>query len=46
MRVMIVGGNQLKYAAKRFYDYANKLGNGFIRNKHTVLRFLIVMLLV
>tara|TARA_B100000674_G_C37979724_1_gene981379 strand:- start:9532 stop:10587 length:1056 start_codon:yes stop_codon:yes gene_type:complete len=39
MRVMIVGGNQLKYAAKRFYDYANKLGNGFIRNKHTVLRF-------
>ena len=39
MRVMIVGGNQLKYAASRFYDYANKLGNGFIRNKHTVLRF-------
>jgi hypothetical protein len=39
MRVIIVGGNQLKYAASRFYDYANKLGNGFIRNKHTVLRF-------
>jgi len=39
MRVMIVGGTQLKYSATRFYDYANKLGNGFIRNDHTVLRF-------
>ena len=39
MRVMIVGGNQLKYVASRFYDYANKLGNGFIRNNHAVLRF-------
>lgn len=39
MRVMIAGGNQLKHAASRFYDYANKLGNGFIRNKHAVMRF-------
>jgi hypothetical protein len=39
MRVMIVGGNQMKYVASRYYDYANKLGNGFIRNNHTVVRF-------
>ena len=39
MRILIVGGNQLKYAATRYYDYANKLSNGFVRNKHTVLRF-------
>ncbi len=39
MRVMIVGGNQMKYSASRYYDYANKLGNGFIRNNHTVVRF-------
>ena len=39
MQVMIVGGNQMKYMASRYYDYANKLGNGFIRNNHTVLRF-------
>jgi hypothetical protein len=40
MRVMIVGGNQMKYSAPRYYDYANKLANGFIRNDHLVLRFL------
>ena len=39
MRVMIVGGNQMKYVAARYYDYANKLANGFIRNNHTVVRF-------
>jgi hypothetical protein len=39
MRVMIVGGNQMKYFASRYYDYANKLANGFIRNNHTVVRF-------
>ncbi len=39
MRVMIVGGNQMKYFAPRYYDYASKLSNGFIRNNHTVLRF-------
>lgn len=39
MRVMIVGGNQIKYFASRFYDYASKLANGFIRNNHTVMRF-------
>ncbi len=39
MRVMIVGGNQMKYVASRCYDYANKLGNGFVRNNHTVVRF-------
>ena len=38
MRVMIVGGNQMKYVAARYYDYANKLANGFIRNNHTVVR--------
>ena len=39
MRVMIVGGNQMKYMASRYYDYANKLGNGFTRNNHMVVRF-------
>ncbi|MDA1090500.1 MAG: glycosyltransferase [Proteobacteria bacterium] len=39
MRVMIVGGNQMKYFASRYYNYANKLANGFIRNNHTVVRF-------
>lgn len=39
MRIMIVGGNQLKYTASRYYDYANKLANGFIRNGHAVIRF-------
>ena len=39
MQVMIVGGNQMKYVASRYYDYANKLANGFIRNNHTVIRF-------
>ena len=39
MRVMIAGGNQMKNFAPRYYDYANKLANGFIRNNHTVLRF-------
>jgi len=40
MRVMFVGGNQLKYSASRYYDYANKLANGFARNNHTVVRYL------
>ena len=40
MQVMIVGGNQMKYFAPRYYDYAHKLSNGFIRNNNTVLRFL------
>ena len=40
MRVMFAGGNQMKYAARRYYDYANKLANGFVRNNHTVIRFL------
>ena len=40
MRVMFVGGNQLKYSALRYYDYANKLANGFARNNHTVIRYL------
>ncbi len=40
MRVMFVGGNQMKYSARRYYDYANKLANGFARNNHTVVRFL------
>ncbi len=40
MRVMIVGGNQMKYVTRRYYDYANKLANGFARNNHTVVRFL------
>lgn len=40
MRVMFVGGNQLKYSAPRYYDYANKLANGFARNNHTVIRYL------
>jgi len=35
---MIVGDNQMKYFAARYYDYANKLANGFIRNNHTVVR--------
>ena len=39
MRVMIVGGNQMKYFASRYYDYANKLANGFTRNNHAVVRF-------
>ena len=39
MRVVIIGGNQMKYVAARYYDYANKLVNGFIRNNHTVVRF-------
>ena len=39
MQVMIVGGNQMKYVASRYYDYANKLANGFIRNNHAVIRF-------
>ena len=39
MQVMIVGGNQMKYVASRYYDYANILANGFIRNNHTVIRF-------
>lgn len=39
MRIMIVGGGQLKYATSRYYDYANKLANGFIRNGHVVARF-------
>ena len=39
MKLMIVGGNQMKNMASRYYDYANKLSNGFIRNNHTVLRF-------
>ena len=39
MRVMIVGGNQMKYMASRYYDYANKLCNGFARNNHMVVRF-------
>ena len=39
MRVMIVCGNQMKYLASRYYDYANKLGNGFTRNNHMVVRF-------
>ena len=40
MRVMIAGGNQMKNFAPRYYDYANKLANGFIRDNHTVLRYL------
>lgn len=40
MRVMFAGGNQMKYFAPRYYDYANKLANGFARNNHTVVRFL------
>ena len=40
MRVMIAGGNQMKNFAPRYYDYANKLANGFVRDNHTVLRYL------
>jgi hypothetical protein len=39
MKVMIVGGNQMKYFGSRYYAYASKLTNGFIRNNHTVVRF-------
>ena len=39
MRVMIVGGIQMKHVAARYYDYANKLANGFVRNNHAVVRF-------
>jgi hypothetical protein len=28
--VMIVGGNQMMYIASRYYDYANKMANGFM----------------
>ena len=40
MRVMIAGGNQMKNFAPRYYDYANKLANGFVRNNHTVVHYL------
>jgi hypothetical protein len=40
MRVLIAGGNQMKNFAPRYYDYANKLANGFTRDNHTVLRYL------
>ena len=40
MRVMIAGGNQMKNFAPRYYDYANKLANGFTRNNHMVIRYL------
>ena len=39
MKVMVIGGNQMKYFAARYYAFANKLRNGLIRNNHTVVRF-------
>jgi len=39
MKVMIVGGDQMKYFGQRYYGYASKLRNGFIRNNHMVVRF-------
>lgn len=39
MKVMVVGGNQMKYFGSRYYSYASKLTNGFVRNNHNVVRF-------
>ena len=39
MKVMVIGGNQIKYFASRYYAFANKLVNGLTRNNHAVVRF-------
>lgn len=39
LNILLAGGGNIKNFAARYYDYANKLANGFIRNGHTVVRF-------
>ena len=39
MRIFVVGGNQMQYFGRRYYGYADKLCNGFVRNNHTICRF-------
>lgn len=36
MKILIVGGKQAKHEAERYYNYVNKLINGFIRAGHHV----------